>query len=91
MTALGEIQEQTFPGENLLAYGGGGLRDTTRIAGSSPEMWRDICLWNRENLIGLIETYEQQLGRLKGLIQAGDGPGLEKEMARANQLREEVE
>lgn len=90
MTALGDIQESTVPGLKLLGYGGGGLRDTTRIAASSPEMWRDICLWNRENLVKMIEVYEDHLARFKRQISTGDGPSLEQAMDRAKHLRDQV-
>lgn len=90
ITALGDIQQRMTPDVDLMTYGGGGLRDTTRIAASSAEMWRDICLWNRDNLVGMIETYERHLAHFKRLIQAGDGPGLEKEMGRAKEIRERV-
>jgi prephenate dehydrogenase len=90
INALTEVQERMLPGEDALAYSGGGLRDTTRIAASSPEMWRDIFLWNRENVVTMVEIYERQLHRLKSLIQAADGPGIEKELARAKQVREQL-
>ncbi|MFO0774868.1 MAG: prephenate dehydrogenase [Nitrospiraceae bacterium] len=88
MTALGEVRDRRVPELDLAAHSGGGLRDTTRIAASSPEMWRDICLWNRDNLLTLIETYEQHLSAFKRMIQTGDGPGLERAMDQAKQLRE---
>jgi prephenate dehydrogenase len=91
VNALTEIRERTTPELDLLAYSGGGLRDTTRIAASSPEMWRDICLWNRENLVAFIEVYERYIRHLKQLIQAGDGPGIEKELERAKQVREQLQ
>jgi prephenate dehydrogenase len=90
INTLMEIKDRTTPELDLLAYAGGGLRDTTRIAASSPEMWRDIFLWNRQNLVAMIEVYEQQLRRLKQLIQAGDGSGIEKELERAKQVREKL-
>jgi len=89
INALSEVQ-QTTPALDLLAYSGGGLRDTTRIAASSPEMWRDIFLWNRENLVRQIGVYERQLQRLKGLIAAGDGPAIEQELERAKRVRERL-
>ena len=89
INALTELRGRT-PDLDLLAYSGGGLRDTTRIAASSPEMWRDIFLWNRENLVSFIDAYERQLRQLKQLIQAGDGPGIEKELERAKQVRERL-
>ena len=90
INTLTDLRDHRLPELDLPAHSGGGLRDTTRIAASSPEMWRDICLWNRDNLVRFIENYEQHLARFKSLIQAGDGPGLEKEMERAKQERERL-
>lgn len=90
IAALGEIQEQMVPDVDLMTYGGGGLRDTTRVAASSSEMWRDICLWNRDNLIKMVEAYERHLAHFKRLIETSDGPGLEKAMGRAKEIREKV-
>ena len=90
INALVEMGHETIPDLDLLSYAGGGLRDTTRIAASSPEMWRDIFLWNRENLVMMIGQYEQNLQHLKQLISLGDGPGIEKELERARQAREQL-
>ncbi|BCA55560.1 prephenate dehydrogenase [Nitrospira sp. KM1] len=87
INALIDIRGQ-LPALDLVGHSGGGLRDTTRIAASSPEMWRDIFLWNRDNLVRFIESYEQALGRLKGLIRTGDASGIEKELERAKQERD---
>jgi len=62
--------------EQLFGFAASGFRDFTRIAGSSPEMWRDICLANRDALLQQIGGYEQELARIKALIAAGDGAGL---------------
>jgi prephenate dehydrogenase len=53
-------------------------------------MWRDIFIWNRDNLVAQIETYERHLQRLKQLIQAGDGPAIEQELERAKKVREQL-
>jgi prephenate dehydrogenase len=90
INALIEMGQGMIPELDLLSYAGGGLRDTTRIATSSPEMWRDIFLWNRENLVTMIGQYEQHLQHLKRLIALGDGPGIEKELERAKQAREQL-
>ncbi|MFX7961244.1 prephenate dehydrogenase dimerization domain-containing protein, partial [Acinetobacter baumannii] len=60
-----------------LDFAGGGFRDFTRIAASSPEMWRDICLSNREALLRELNTYEAVIGRLKKMIAEHDGASLE--------------
>ncbi len=87
MNALIDIRTQV-PVLDLASHSGGGLRDTTRIAASSPEMWRDIFLWNRDNLVAFIEAYERSLGELKRLIRTGDAAGIEKALERAKQERE---
>lgn len=90
INALNEVRGRVAPELDLLTYSGGGLRDTTRIAASSPEMWRDICLWNRDNLVEMVDVYERHLGYLKQLIRAKDGSGLEKEFERAKQVRAQL-
>jgi prephenate dehydrogenase len=87
MNALIDIRAQV-PSLDLAGHSGGGLRDTTRIAASSPEMWRDIFLWNRDNLVTFIEAYEGALRELKQLIRTGDTAGIEKALERAKQERE---
>jgi prephenate dehydrogenase len=72
----------------LVACSGGGFKDFTRIAASSPEMWRDICLLNRENILASLEAYEVVLGRIKRYIQDHNGNGLYQEFERAKKLRE---
>jgi prephenate dehydrogenase len=54
-------------------------------------MWRDIFLWNRDNLVTMIGQYERQLQTLKRLISVGDGPGIEKELKRAKLAREQLD
>ena len=90
MNALMDLQQRTEGGAELLEYSGGGLRDTTRIAAASPEIWRTIFLGNPENLLIMIEALEKQLQRFKCLIQAKDGPGLEHEIARAREARQRL-
>ena len=90
MNALAEVRDQQIPSLDLTSHSGGGLRDTTRIAASSPEMWRDIFLWNRDNVVTFIEAYERSLSQLKQLIRVGDAAGIEKELERAKQEREKL-
>ncbi|MBC7779723.1 MAG: prephenate dehydrogenase/arogenate dehydrogenase family protein, partial [Proteobacteria bacterium] len=63
-------------GEAMMMLTGGGFRDFTRIAASSPEMWRDICLANRDTLCAEIDAFTARLGLLRGYIAAGDGAAL---------------
>jgi prephenate dehydrogenase len=71
----------------LFQYAASGFRDFTRIAGSSPEMWRDICLSNREALLGELDAYQARLTLLRALLANGDGAELEQAFTRAQTAR----
>ena len=69
----------------LFSFAGAGFRDLTRIAVSSPEMWRDICLANGDALLAGIRAFQDRLATLAAEIEAGDGADIELsfELARA--------
>ena len=71
----------------LLAFAAGGFRDFTRIAASSPEMWRDVALQNRAALVVEIDRYQAQLAVFRELIERGEASGLERLMAEARTAR----
>src|SRR5687768_2496629 len=71
----------------LFGHTGGGFRDVTRTAGSSPEMWRDICLANRDALLTALDGCLGELELQRGMIEASDGPGLEARFAVARAAR----
>ena len=73
--------------EDYVSYSGAGFRDFTRIAASSPEIWRDICLMNRENIVQMIERYQLSLNRFKQDILEGDGKRLEEDLTAASDMR----
>lgn len=70
-----------------LDFASTGFRDFTRIAGSSPEMWRDICLANRNALLAELASYRAELDQLTRQIEAGEAPALSGRFARARQVR----
>ena len=71
----------------LFTHTGGGFRDLTRIAGSSPEMWRDICLANRAAILAALDGYLGDLNAVRGMVDAGNGPALEAKFAAARDAR----
>jgi prephenate dehydrogenase len=73
--------------EQLFSFAAGGFRDFTRIASSHPEMWRDICLANRDRVLQELKSYANELGSIRKLIQKGDAAGLEKIFAAAREAR----
>jgi prephenate dehydrogenase len=64
-----------------------GFRDFTRIAGSSPEMWRDIALANRDALLAEIDRYGDALQAARALIAAGEAKALAALFAEASTAR----
>jgi prephenate dehydrogenase len=72
-----------------LRFAGTGFRDFTRIAGSSPEMWRDICLGNCEALVSQIDAYQRELAALREMLASSDGEALEKAFANAREARQQ--
>lgn len=73
--------------ETLFRFAATGFRDFTRIAASSPEMWRDIALANRTALLAEIGAYRAELDRIAALLTAEDGDGLEAAFASARLAR----
>ena len=72
----------------LFQYAASGFRDFTRIAGSSPEMWRDIALANQSALLVELDTYINQLNKMRSLLQAADGNGLQTIFSQAQTARQ---
>ncbi len=72
---------------NYISFSGAGFRDFTRIAASSPEMWRDICLLNGKNIVEMIEQYQFSLNRIKKAIKHNDPAKLEGLFRKASDLR----
>ena len=76
-------------GAHYLNFAGSGFRDFTRIAASSPEMWRDIALANRDSLLQLISEQKHQLEKLERSLKNRNAQELHDYFQAAQQLREE--
>lgn len=72
----------------LFTFAASGFRDFTRIAGSNPEMWRDIALDNGDALADECRRIESKLAQLRGAIEVRDGEQLFALMQRARDARE---
>jgi prephenate dehydrogenase len=73
--------------DQLLAFAASGFRDFTRIAASSPEMWRDICLANREALMRELQQYAAELHVLHQALENNDAAKLEEIFSLAREVR----
>lgn len=75
---------------SYLDFSGQGFKDSTRIALSSPELWRDICIMNKDNLIKLIDIFQKNLGMVRSSLEKSDSDQIEKEFKKAQRLRKNV-
>ena len=75
--------------EQKLGHAGAGFRDFTRIAASSPEMWRDICIANKQAILKELDQYLNITQRLREMIAKEDTDGLEKVFQKASQARQQ--
>lgn len=74
-------------GPRALELAGSGFADFSRIAASSPEMWRDILTANRDELLLQLQLFKQNLGSIESALQAGDAAGLTALLERASAAR----
>jgi len=75
---------------SYLAFSGKGFTDATRIASSSEELWKDICLLNRDNLIEVLAVFQKNLDKLDQYLKAGNSDSRKAEFRKARALRETI-
>ncbi|MBI3694726.1 MAG: prephenate dehydrogenase/arogenate dehydrogenase family protein [Acidobacteria bacterium] len=78
-TALAAVLFERLPSPDAWKAAGGGLRDSTRLARSAYELWRDICLTNSENIDRALSFYIQKLEHLRENLRQ---PALKEEFER---------
>jgi prephenate dehydrogenase len=78
----------TLPSRVPLGYSAGGFRDFTRIASSNPEMWKDIVLQNRKEVLRAVAHYRRNLDLLSRRIARSDADGIRKIFERAKKTRD---
>ena len=71
----------------MLNFAASGFRDFSRIAASSPEMWRDICLANKESILQDLILFEKEINELKSFLELNDKDNLEKYLKNASTTR----
>lgn len=74
--------------KDIFRFAAGGFADFTRIASSSPEMWRDICFANRDELLRSLDRFQQHLGTLRDAIHADDRSAVIEMFTRARDARD---
>lgn len=76
---------------DILDFAGGGLRDYTRIGASSPDMWSDIFLKNKENVLKAIGEFKRSLEKLQDLIEEEDSEGLKEELKKSVRVKDDID
>ena len=79
---LGEVTQS-----EVLKFSAGGFRDFTRIAASDPTMWRDVFLANKEAVLEMLGTFNEDLAKLTRAIRRNDGDALFEHFARTRSIR----
>ena len=74
--------------DSLFDFAASGFRDFTRIAGSDPTMWRDICLANREPIAAGLKRYADSLAQLGAAVERGDAAALQELFTVAKRARD---
>jgi prephenate dehydrogenase len=74
--------------DEIFQFAAGGFADFTRIASSSPEMWHDICFSNREQLLSVLERFDDHIALIKIAIRGSDSNTLHDIFTRAKAARD---
>lgn len=70
-----------------LSLAGSGFRDFSRIAGSHPDMWRDIAFSNRGALLAELEGFSRQISKLTSMLKSEDSSALHEYISRSSEAR----
>ena len=84
------VKEIDGPDQIMKTIAAGGFRDMTRIAASSPVMWKDICLSNKDKLLQLIDLYTAQLNKIRSSIAAEDSQNMMSYFSDAKDYRDSL-
>lgn len=81
------VMRQEDP-KSIIALAGGGFRDMSRIAKSSPDMWESIIRQNKINVLDSIINFKQELDSFEQMLLKEDWDGVKKWMIEANSLHD---
>ncbi len=84
------LADERVGGMLAAEFGASGLRDTTRLAGSSWEMWRDIFITNRDAIVAALKLFGSTVDEFQELVETGDIAALEKIFDRGRAMRERL-
>lgn len=80
-------QDASKDGQSAFALGGRSFQDITRIADSSPEMWKEVLVRNSEAILSGLTLWEQRIKELREYLQQGDGEAIAEAFRKAHAVR----
>lgn len=86
-TLVNVIHKIDTPEQNMKLIAAGGFKDLTRIASSSPEMWMQICMENREMISRVLDEYIRLIIQAKCWVDNGDAPEIGQMFAMSREYR----
>jgi prephenate dehydrogenase len=84
------LEHEQVEGKLAIEYGAGGLRDTTRIAAASAEMWRDICLTNRTAILAALKLFRGTFEEFERVVERAEADELIALFERGRRMRERL-
>ncbi|WP_408008834.1 prephenate dehydrogenase [Pseudalkalibacillus sp. A8] len=85
-----QVKSHAHRNEHVTRLAAGGFRDITRIASSSPSMWRDIVRHNRQTLLSLLDEWEKEMEGVKRLVARGDSEEIYDYFVSAKKYRDSM-
>lgn len=76
--------------ETMKTIAAGGFKDITRIASSSPVMWEEICIANKEKILAMFDAYQNSLSRIRANIEDSDADGIRSFFQSAKNYRDSL-
>lgn len=90
VTLVNMVRENDNDEETMKAFAAGGFKDITRIASSSPEMWQDICIANRNSIDDFLAFFQEQLQQFRHMISQDDRSAIREEFRTAGDYRNSI-
>ena len=72
---------------DVFSISGGGLRDTTRIAMSDPEMWAGILIQNSGPVLEALGGFSREVAAIAGAVESGDKKELKRLLERGHEAK----
>jgi prephenate dehydrogenase len=88
-TALVRVAASSPAWRDMSKVAAGGFRDTTRVASASTEMYRDICITNRESILHWLDAYIGELAQLRDMLITSDAQALSEALGKAKAARDD--